>query len=774
MIFRTAPRAISLLGLPALAYLGLNWIITLCVRRALGGPESGIGAYEFVKAAYYYGKREQLYGFMANTCMLFGLILLFNAWQSRRHKSPDPKLENRPQTAGTLVPPGHLRGALQLFLLAVLLAVGVQYTRIYLPLSRLEDPFFNEFLNLPSMVKVGDTHVDSLDALNRIPQTGVHIASARDIPTHVLRPALVVRDPEAARRLAKEHREFLYFDEFLGIMVSRGPLTQALLTRLIETVAYDPQAVARFAEATRRREALKLTPLGPAQAAFLKQFNPWLLQQVMSRWILHHHNFAYGPISKLLNGYGWKKIFFQYGLATGALHGWLARAIYGEFTLESYFRTFPIFFLLFFPIFAAGLYGLTGSLSLVACGCASFLAFLYSTRYEYLTFGPGLSPLRHFFDVFVFFGLLRYFRRETPLRLSIAHVASLATFVLNPEFGAFCYAGMLFGLLLNASTRSKPRLLRFEVAISLGFALLHLAAWKLLRQGTDGVVSLYLGGFFSPVLSPKKMALYFTVLFAGFTSLSQVADRLDSSRYKVFLSSAFYSALILTYWVWGTSWNHFVSISPILLITIVLGLELGLGALPRPAWRPWIERLGTAILLALLLWQYDLHLESKREYLESLSRLDNRTWSLLGAPITTSIPEAPVRASLDLISKHKHGETFVLFSKFEALLFPLARSYSSLPGNELMTYMMSDMETRNVRAAFHRLNPEYMFADVDMLAPQVDELFDPNAPALLGSLHLESFMRMERINNLKILFRELSQGYTPVESAGLLTLWRRR
>ena len=113
-----------------------------------------------------------------------------------------------------------------------------------------------------------------------------------------------------------------------------------------------------------------------------------------------------------------------------------------------------------------------------------------------------------------------------------------------------------------------------------------------------------------------------------------------------------------------------------------------------------------------------------------------------------------------------------MISKFDNLLLILNRSFNALPGNEIMTYMMSPTERAFVVQTFHTLAPRYVFTDIDILAPTTDELIDPNLK-LVGGFHTESFMRTERINNLKILFRELSPGYKLVESRGLLSVWEK-
>lgn len=819
-------------------YLSLFKLSYLLAFAFVGLHESEISSYDFVKAAYHYGKRQQIFGFLANVFVVFLILFVVKAlfgtgrtfakveaafarlsWKKRifagflsfavgigtyrarildtreyfpalhwpllsvgfsilligslYYVAPDPNssaFEGKDDLVGFFSTERWLKVGCA-FVFVQLAIVFALYFNLYLPMYEGKLPFFNEYLNLESQVAVGGQTVGSISTLNSIAPLGIRIGDYGRVSSQILRPHLAVNNIDGASRIAKGFSDQLYYDHFANVMLAHSVLSDAVISRLAQDGVADPMDVNKFVAQTREREKAKITLLTEPQKSFLSVFSPWLLQQVMSRWYLHHHNFSYGPIGKVVHGLSWKNVFFQYGLIGGMVQGFWARFVYGAFNLENYFRSFVFFFFPYIFTFSLGIYAVTRQLSLTLIGVTLFLVFLYTTRFEYLVFGPGLSPLRHFFDIFVFYYLTIFLRKRTLRSLVLGFVVCFANFILNPEFGVFCFLSFLFGV-ATFVVSSQEKIRRSEIYTVLAFGILHLLAWFILRLGTDGVISLYLGGFFSPVLDHAVVHGFFVILFCCLAALTANQSVFASHRYFLFLASLFYSALILTYCLWGMSWNHVVSVSPILIISLVLFLDLLLSDIMSPNTSRWVKVALAVLLIPGLYEAHSAYGASRVTYLGNLNLLSNQRWEITGARILTSIPEEPFRSSLALIEKYRTSDEFVMISRFDNLLYILSNSCSALPGNELMTYMMSDVEKGKVLEAFRKLSPKRIFADVDMLSPISDELIDSNTQ-VIGGMAIESYMRTERVNNLKILFREISKGYKLIESSGLISVWER-
>lgn len=816
-------------------YVGFYTLVSHLIFAVIGSKEQEIPAYNWVKAVYHYGKRQQMFAFLGNGVVFFGLLLVlyflfsyprfrervfsffeslsplrtvillvtslaFNAVFYKVFSVHNGTVIAWPMTSFILdvmiyaagcwfilrvltvaeyKNPYELdqlmaairRGSVTLKILGgiAIVLVGILYARIYQPFFDGQLPFMNEYLNLSSTITVDDNRYDTLEKLNSIPSLGLHIEDYRNFDMKVERP--ILRGEEGHLLwLADEFPAQLLFDDYLKALIAIAPLKGELEQYLRQDSQLDQDELEKFVAVTEERERKKQLANSRGERKFIEAFSQAFQIQIYSRWYIHHHNFVFGPVNKVDLGYDLSKVFFQYGVTGGVIQAFAAKNIFGSFNLENYFRTWVIFFVAYFALFVIAVYFMTKKMDLTFLAAALLLILLYSQTYEHIFLGPGLNPLRHFFDVLVFLCLGQYFKNETRPRMFLLALMCFLNFCLNPEFGLFCYFSILVAL--SFFCVSKKRLLAIsDLLILAGFAVLHAVGWVLLRQGTEGVVSLYMGGFFSPVISFKLILAGFLSLFILVVGVLYNKDSFDSNKLSLWIGSLAYAVVILSYCLWGTTWNHIVNVSSILIFSLMLFLDLVFSP-PQPS--RLLVRVGlVAAMFPLMLTGHHAFVDSQGEYMRLLGKFENQRWSIEGAKILTAIPEKPFQESLTLIEKYRQGPGITIFSKFDNLLNILSRTYSKLPTNEVMSFMMSPAEKIKLKQTFRADKPELVFTDVDILAPAVDELVDPNIYTM-GPLFQESAMRLARINNLKSLFAELSGDYELVESAGLLSVWRRK
>lgn len=808
-------------------YLGFYAITHLIVYFTIG-IEGELTSYYWVRHVYYYGKRQQMFSYLVNGLGLFvvllgfRLVVSYKPWADRiralwAQASEEKQIQltlsalffnflfwqafHERQTVVRQNPALALSLAVLLFgaqffvgswflrstkslsfvtsprsvralFLAMICCVSFLYWKVYEPLYSGRLPFINEYLNLPSTLHLDQGSKNTIKSLNAIKPLGIKIEEFDKFDDAVERPVLKSQAPQLMLDLAKENPYILHFDTYTSGLVAVSPINEALEAKMRELNLAPAAELDRFLTASHAREEVKAKKLSVDESSFMGSFSWLLTQQVYSRWYIHHHNFVTGPLNKVTLGYDWKKVFFQYGVIGGLVQAKASEFIFGAFNFQNYFKTWVIFFLIYFVVFLVGTYLIVRDLHLVFLAASAFLVFLYTQTFEHTFLGPGLNPLRHFFDIFIFWGLTVYVRTRSIRFLFLTSLLAFLNFCLNPEFGLFCYVGLLMGLgYFAVSERTKPNL--YELMVLVGFGVLHALAWFGLRVGTEGVVSLYLGGFFSPTVPHGKVMACFITLFLGMALVTLKQGIFDPKKVNLFFASAVYSILILSYCLWGRTWNHLVNISPILILSAVIFIDAATDLVRGTRWLS-ILRTGTVLLALVGIFEgVRIHRASKTDYFRMLERYENRKFTIPGMEILTSIPEAPIKNAVELIKKYAKDNRIVIFSKFDNILLFASRTYSPLPANELMAFMMSPAEKALLKEYFVREAPEVILADTDILSPVTDELIDPNTP-MVGGLFIESSMRLERVNNLKLLFAEIAPDYELGESSGVLAVWKKK
>lgn len=807
----------------------------LGVFALIGQKESEIAAYDFVKVVYFYGKQHQIYSYLLS-CVFLGLFFLvaintslmsyvFGFEEKEKEGGstfpiyflllvslcclvlywidvagtqsyfPYPSLYWLAFVAAIMTIGSLFKNRIlalsqareesdsgksnhtsiwSIMMLGLIIFLSFSLAKIYLPISRGQQAFPNEFLNLPTLVKTDEGERLSTDILNSAKPLGIFIGTPSNIATGIRRPYLQLSAEDIGLRLEKEFPEALYFDPFSRVLVSRAAITEAITSRLKQELKLPTEDLEKFSLATEAREEIKKGEFTESETQQILQYSPWLLQQVMSRWFLHHHGFQFGPTLRWLYAESSEFVHFQYGYISGVLQGSLTQYFLGSYTIDNYFGFFPVFFILYFLILQIVVYLITRSLTLTALAGFLKLTFLYSTKYEYLTMGPGLVPIRYFFDALVVLALFYFVRSPSLRRLACVALLSVLGLALNFEFGLFMVAAVLFGLAsLISVTKWRPRWREFIV---LGFSVIAAALiWKISQSGA-GAVGLYLKGWWSPLLPQSTLLNVYLSFFMVCIWLARHKLSWPAEFLVPLLASLAHLILKGAYVVWGTGWHHVVSLSDSIVLSSVLLLNLlfhSLQASQLGRFRRKIEMGALLIAAGIFVAAFRNHKTTRIEFQSLIDGMTNKQWSISGAKILTSIPEVYFSDTLELLSKFEAGKNYFLVSKFDSLILMLDQAANELPGSELMTYLLSERESKIALDTVKQKKPALIFADIDIFAPLVDELIDPNTQ-YIGAYHSESYMRTKRVGRMKKFFLAISAEYELIESKGLLSVWRRK
>lgn len=645
---------------------------------------------------------------------------------------------------------------------------------IYYPIATNNLPYLNEYLNIPSSLSkpiFGMTN--SIDVINSMSKAGLHIRNMTEPAGPVKRPTLSVleKNRDSAVVFAHDNKDLYYFDFFSNALVAMATIPIFDSASLQTVTGASPEDVTKFIEYTNEREKLKLAPVSIAETTALEHLRFNLHWQILSRWYFHHHNFFWGPALKLGAGMELKSIFFQYGLVGGVLQYSVVKYLMGEFQIPNYFFFWSIIFVLYFVVFHLGIFSITGSKPLTIFSSIFFLSFLLSQQYEYIFLGPGLNPIRHFFDIPAFFLVNRFFVTKSRSAFLGFILFSLINFIFNPEFGVFCSVALLFSVAVYLWVHNLRNC--FFVSVGIASVICHLFLWAVLKTGQDVAVSLYLGGYFSPVYIRVRLFAFFLFIAALGTLLMVRPPSLRKLAPDgfMFLAALLYVALLFIYPLFGVSWNHVVNISPIIIFAGIIGIGYVLTQFSKFRKPILVCLTGTSILF--FMSSAKNFLKTKATYQNELKKYEVVRWQLKNNLILTQIPEKPIKASISLIEKYANRERQIaMISRFDNILSIVSEKAMSLPGHELIGFLFSKFEYQMVISAIEQQKPAILFTDRDILISSVDELIDHNTPSL-GYLHSESKMRLERVNRLKALFGEIRASYKKIDEGGLLIVWKR-
>ena len=661
-----------------------------------------------------------------------------------------------------------------------------KYAEIYKPLFNQELPFINEFFNIPSELHLGTMRIDTVQFFNQNPELGIRKWDPRDPPpVKIFRPTIPFGNSKAAIEFAFENLEYFYYDDFAKVFVIRQYPEVETIAGFIQLFkdqgTYDPKKMDEFLRNSEDRETLKLKGLTSIQRQFAALIVPEIHQQVLSRWYIHHHNFVFGPIHKLELGEDWKNIFFQYGVGMSTFMKVASQLFQDKFNLDSYYKAWTASFISYFILYILGIFFITRSRALTVSAAFFYLASIYFQQYSFIFLGPGLSPIRHFFDIAVFSLFLAYLKRSRSIFLLVSTLLlSLINFFLNPEFGAFLATAVHSYILLNWFTEEREKKGRVIVLATMGSLICHIALWFILGIGKHQVVNYYKDGFFSMVLPWIQVVLFISALAVIFFTIWILREKKNQPLFYLVLAAITYSAGLSLYYIWGGTINHIVNIASVYIFTFIIFLKFlyDSQSLAQLASKPKLYSKQILLGFSLFCLYKTSHQfkYTRLEYASETKRFTAYRWQSEKAPLLCLYSDDLFISSSSLLKKYANLENtkrIFLFSRYDNILPMMSETYQGFSANEISTYLMSTKEYQDALSSVQTSMPKYLFADMDIRSPSTDELIDMNV-FKLGGLAQESVMRLERLNLVKKLFADISSNYKKIDEAGLLSVWERQ
>lgn len=671
----------------------------------------------------------------------------------------------------------------------VLTAVFVQFFLVFYPFVFEKTKIMNEFFDIPeiSLIKTekGVIEIDNIDFYSknniigfqnkydiRNPQANNNITSISFKYTQKLDDFLQKQnyDVNIYHLPNKENTNninyFYYLDGRLHLI---GQITKAQEVELTNIASTNEEI--QNLKTFNHKEDFDVNRDNPVEN-FIKSNSHEFHWQILNRYYLHHQNHLYAPINELLLGKDINKIFFQYGKYNALILSKIINTFggfdftkYMKITYSFYYIYVALFTILVFKFFKRKDYIISWVLLTVA-------SFNFITD-EFLRIAPGINPIRHFFDIFVFMFLYLYFKKRNKALL-ISSFAVIFLSILNESMtGIFMLLALIAALFVKNFIFDKKNY--FEISMLIFSPIFGLAAKKLGESGVDYATGYFLSGLLG-FPTPKTSILTCLILITlGYVVL--LKDILTKEENKndciyFYISAFFYVQALLFYYMWGSDRTHLMVYFPIFSFVF-------LAYLFDSNLKTKYPKIHSIVISLVLIFSVIFYANSTQDYFASIQKFNNifkthkvYEWNMPHTNFISTMNPEYFEDSIRLIKKYSKNNGIYMISKYDSFLPIISSKYSNMPFIEVSNFLTSKKEIELNINTIKIEKPEYIFVDKDIDRDFAQDIVWNEYE--FKYIFYESMWRYQRLSLLKDIFNAVRKDYEPVESSYLLTVWRNK
>jgi len=445
----------------------------------------------------------------------------------------------------------------------------------------------------------------------------------------------------------------------------------------------------------------------------------------------------------------------------------------GSFSIENYLKAMFIFYPLYFFILMLVGYKILQNRGYLAILGVLAIAGMMALDFEKILRAPGLSPLRHFFDLACIGFLVWYWRSNNKLGLLFGYLFCIVQIAFNREFGIILFAALV-GTQIILTLESGFRQKTFEIACAMSAIIITALLIFGLRGVSNSMNSYYWNGFASPPLPTFVFTGSLGLLALGY-ALCLIPLDLDRTVRQSLLFLLMYSNGLFLYYVWGASPAHFQNLAPIYALTGVVGIK---AIFSLPSIKAWQRPATLAILLIFsfifLLPSAVECAKTKRDFEDIFKSHVVHSWNFSHAHLQTTMDPEPFAQAINLIQKYEANTPAIyMLSVLDNIIPLLADRYSAMPFFDLSYFLLTHKEFAEAKATLQAAKPAHLFVDHTLLADHAGEIGDLNG-AYGGGMRSESLSRVRRLETLAQLFRQVSSNYVKIAESPLIDVYERR
>ena len=637
----------------------------------------------------------------------------------------------------------------------------------------------NEYMDIPEYTRMGEHYVSNADYLRRHNIGGLlkYDPEVDRGNTPPPRPGTFIEVPrtDLLDLFIEKHKWDYHYDNRLGVLVAhRGMLPEEYQElALVFSRAEDQARIGSlYFNSNNQQDRLLRGRYNAEEQDFLKKNYFELQWQILNRWVLHHHNFVLGPINEYALGKPLREINAQYGLYNVVMMTWLLEKT-GGISYQNYFQKWYAWWLVYYALFVALAYLLFRNVYYVTLVCVLAFGLTNMIDYQFLFLGPGLNPIRHFFDLPVIACLYWYHKSGRGGVLVLALLFGLIGLVNNRQFGVFLIVALVVTLLVKAwqeRERSRHPEVRWVVGVAVVLGIILL--WG--TPGRDIMSQYYRQGFLGFSTNPRVLYLIVFIISGCYLMLLRLEHVANEWKYLA-LFLLLYSQGLLVYGLWGGTDKHLLNIASVLVLSGVVFLKL---LIDQSRLKRYEQVLVSALIVGALGFVYVpglfAYYTTKSEYEQVFATHRTYEWNLERAQFRSTMDPKYFLDSVSLIQQYANSENGIyIISKYDNVLPFLAKKYSAMPFFDVPWMLLTENEINLCIESIKTKKPPYLFVDTDIernlngeiVAARIPSFSDPGG---------ESLLRVQRLNLLKDIFAAVKDDYGLEMSSGLLTVYRRK
>lgn len=506
------------------------------------------------------------------------------------------------------------------------------------------------------------------------------------------------------------------------------------------------------------------------EKSFLAKNQFELHNQIFNRWVIHHHNFVLGPINEYVKGRPLKDINAQYGPLNVVMMANLLQWV-GGISYANYFPIWYSFWLIYFAVFVGCALLIFRDVFYATLACSLAFGYIITINFQILHLGPGLNPLRHFFDLPALAALCMFLRKGKTGFLLVALLCAFVGVLNNVQFGIALAVALGAVLIIMAMIDRELVSVRM-VAVCGGSAAFLMVATMLLMSSSgsskNSMLAYYLEGFVGPPIPFNRLFLTMMAVSAGYLSLVYFEKTARDLKYIVIFLLLYAQGLFL-YYTWGGTPPHILNIAPILVLCVVGFLKVLLeGCWEGRLQRPIVVSL-IVISLCVVYIPGSLAYYSTKQTFDQVF-VDHKTyqWNFKTANFISTMDPQPFQDSIALINEFSGTDPAIyILSKYDNFIPFLAEKYSAMPFSDVPWFLVTTKEVNLCIEQIMGSQPPYLFIDTDIER-------NLNGEVMVGEYAAESRMRVQRLNLLKTIYSAIRGEYEPVKKGILLTAYKRK
>jgi hypothetical protein len=532
----------------------------------------------------------------------------------------------------------------------------------------------------------------------------------------------------------------------------------------------DPAAYKLITELSERNLAMQANDYPASLDEFLSKNKYELHQQVLSRFMLHHHNFVLSPVNELSLGKKFNEVGAQYGLGGAVIIKQILQFA-GGVTLHGWLRLCYLFYLLYFALFILIVFSISRNILLTAIVFMLSMTVINYRGYDIILMPPGESPWRHMFDIVVMYMLYKYQNRQHIAWYVLAGLISVLSVYINPQIG------MMILLAYVASTTLQSLVEKKRIAIVFSWsAIIAIAALLItfIYSSHDQLGAYYLKGVVGIRILYISIAVQVLIMLLGYVMLYRVMRLLNKGKSLAMMFLLFYCQALLFYVAWHFDVNGITSRFFIYTLTYVLL------AYYSGFWE-WLSiRTGgiapKAIMVLVILF-YGLSVGNvfgqMRKYQAIFKDHKSYDWNFERAKITSTINPIFFQESVKMIDKYSRGVRGIyIISKYDNILPFVSCRYSEMPFQDLSWFLITEKEVADTVTHIKKGDPEYLYVDTDIYRNFNNDIIDERIPEI-GRLSKESIWRVQRLKLLNRVYEGVADDYTLKEQGVLISVYKK-